>query len=60
MLLVGKRKFNEMLKLWNLTKALGQVGLLINEDLGRDNGAKGLECRHEVRISELLRKVVDE
>ena len=37
-----------------LTKALGEVGLLVNEHLGWDNGAKWLECLTEVRVGELL------
>ena len=37
-------------------KALGQVGLLVDEHLGGDNGAEGLERLAEVRVSELLRK----
>ena len=35
-------------------KALGQVGLLVNEHLGGDDGAEGLERLAEVRVSELL------
>ena len=37
-----------------LTEALGQVGLLVDEDLGGDDGAEGLERLAEVRVSELL------
>ncbi len=43
-----------------LTEALGQVGLLVDEDLGRDDAAEGIEGLEEVRIGELLREVVDE
>ena len=43
-----------------LTEALGQVGLLVDEDLGGDDGAEGLEGGDQVRVGELLRQVVDE
>ena len=35
-------------------KALGQVGLLVDEHLGGDDSAEGLERLAEVRVSELL------
>lgn len=43
-----------------LTEALGEVGLLVDEDLGGDDVAEGAEGLCEVRVRELLRQVVDE
>ena len=48
------------LQVHSLTEALGQVGLLVDEDLGGDDGAEGLEGGDQVRVGELLRQVVDE
>ena len=42
-----------------LTETLGEVGLLVNEDLGGDDCPEWLECGHKVGIAELLGKVVD-
>ena len=33
-----------------LTEALGQVGLLVDEDLGGDDGAEGLDARHHHQL----------
>jgi len=41
-------------------EALGEVGLLVNEHLGADDGAERIEGLQEVRVAELLGKVVDE
>ena len=38
-----------------LTKALRQVGLLVDENLGGDNCAERLECLVEVGVREFLR-----
>ncbi len=37
-----------------LTEALGEVRLLVDEDLGGDDLAEGRECLQEVRVCELL------
>lgn len=42
-----------------LTEALAEVGLLVNEHLGRDHVAKRHECLCQVAVRELLRQVVD-
>lgn len=36
-------------------EALGQVGLLIDEHLGRQDVAERQKCRREIRVNELLR-----
>lgn len=41
-------------------KALGQIRLLVDEDLRGDHGAKGRERGGEILVGELLRQVVDE
>ena len=43
-----------------LTKALAEVGLLVDEDLCGDNVTEGHEHLHEVLVAELLGEVVDE
>ena len=43
-----------------LTEALGQIGLLVDEDLGADDVAEGVEGLEEVGVAELLGQVVDE
>ncbi len=43
-----------------LTEALGEVGLLVEKDLGGDDGPEGEKGLVEVRIRELRWQVVDE
>ncbi len=43
-----------------LTEALGEVGLLVEKDLGRDDGPEREKCLVEVRVRELRWQVVDE
>jgi hypothetical protein len=43
-----------------LTEALGEVGLFVEKDLGRDDGPEREKCLVEVRVRELWREVVDE
>ncbi len=44
----------------SLTEALGEVCLLVDEDLGGDDLPEGGEGLEEVGIGELLREVIDE
>ena len=43
-----------------LTEALGEVGLLVEKDLGGDDGPEGEKGLVEVRVRELWWQVVDE
>ena len=43
-----------------LTEALGEICLLVYEDLGRDHGTEGIESLQEITIGELLRQVINE
>lgn len=42
------------------SEALGQVGLLVDEHLGRHDVSERHEGRCEIRVGELLRQMVDE
>lgn len=43
-----------------LTKALAEIGLLVNEDFGRNDISKGHKHLHEILVTKLLGQVVDE
>ena len=49
----GQRKKNTG-EAGGLTETFREVGLLVNKDLGRDDGAKWLECLAEVGVREFL------
>ena len=43
----------------SLTETLAEVGLFVNEDLGRDDVSEGHEHLKEILVTKLLGKVVD-